>query len=140
MDLTVWTILAAGRDAAEWPFGSVRRGEGPLLRGRSGSLGVGPGHGIWQSGWMTESESVQSGLGSQADGDDALAARLLAAQRVLCALNVDPEVRTRLHLRFMAICTSLKMPAANRIRGAQRLEQLMADAERARGGDSGGYS
>jgi hypothetical protein len=87
---------------------------------------------------VTESESAQSGLGSQADGDDALAARLLAAQRVLCALNVDPDVRTKLHLRFMAICTSLKMPAANRIRGAQRLEQLMADAERARGGDSGG--
>ena len=87
---------------------------------------------------MTESESAQSGLGSQADGDDALAARLLAAQRVLCALNVDPDVRMRLHLRFMAICTSLKMPAANRIRGAQRLDQLIADAERARGGDSGG--
>jgi hypothetical protein len=140
MDLTVWMILAAGRDAAEWPFGSVSVGEGPCLRARSGSLGVVPGRGIWQSGWMTESESAQSGLGSQADGDDALAARLLAAQRVLCALNVDPEVRMRLHLRFMAICTSLKMPAANRIRGAQRLEQLMADAERARGGDSGGYS
>ena len=89
---------------------------------------------------MTESESAQSGLGSRADGDDALAARLLAAQRALCALNVDPEVRIRLHLRLMAICTSLKMPAASRIRGAQRLEQLMADAERARGGDSGGCS
>ena len=89
---------------------------------------------------MTESESAQSGPGSRADGEDALAARLLAAQRVLCTLNVDPDVRTKLHLRFMAICTSLKMPAANRIRGAQRLEQLMADAERARAGDSGGCS
>jgi len=87
---------------------------------------------------MTESESARSGLGSQADGGDALAARLLAAQRVLCALNADPDVRTRLHLRFMAICTSLKMPAANRSRGAQRLDRLIADAERARGGDSGG--
>lgn len=87
---------------------------------------------------MTESESAQqSGLGSQADGD-ALAAKLLAAQRVLCALNVDPDVRIRLHLRFMAICTSLKMPAANRLRGAERLDRLMADAERALGGDSGG--
>jgi hypothetical protein len=87
---------------------------------------------------VTESESAQSGPGSQADGDDALAARLLAAQRALCTLNADPDVRMRLQLRLMAICTSLKMPAANRIRGAQRLEQLMADAERARGGDSGG--
>lgn len=141
MDLTVWTILPAARDAAVWPFGSVRAGEGPGLPAlRSGGLGVMTGQRIWQSGWMTEFESAQSGLGSQADGDDALAARLLAAQRVLCALTADPDVRMRLHLRFMAICTSLKMPAANRIRGAQRLDQLMADAERARGGDSGGCS
>jgi hypothetical protein len=89
---------------------------------------------------MAESESARSGLGSQADGADALAARLLAAQRVLCALNADPDVRMRLHLRFMAICTSLKMPAANRSRGAQRLDRLIADAERAPRGDSGGCS
>jgi len=43
-------------------------------------------------------------------------------------------VRVRLHLRFMAICTSLKMPGANRARGAQRLDRLIADAERAAGG------
>jgi len=54
---------------------------------------------------MAESESAQSGPGSRADGDDALAARLLAAQRVLCALNVDPEVRHRMHLRLVAIYT-----------------------------------
>ncbi len=86
---------------------------------------------------MTESESARSELGRQADAE-ALAARLLAAQRVLCGLNVDPDVRMRLHLRFMAICTSLKMPAANRLRGAQRLDRLMADAERARGAETGG--
>ncbi len=80
---------------------------------------------------MTESESAQSGLGAQADRD-ALAARLLAVQRVLADLNAEPDVRMRLHLRFMAICTSLKMPAANRMRGARRLDRLMADAERAR--------
>ncbi len=86
---------------------------------------------------MTESESAWSELGSElakeADAD-ALAARLLAVQRVLSGLNVDPDVRMRLHLRFMAICTSLKMPTADRIRGSRRLDRLMADAERARGG------
>jgi hypothetical protein len=33
MDLTVWMILAAGRDAAVWPFGSDDRDEGPCLPG-----------------------------------------------------------------------------------------------------------
>ena len=44
----------------------------------------------------------------------------------------------KLHLRFMAICTSLKMPGASQVRGAQRLDRLMADAERARGGGASG--
>jgi hypothetical protein len=35
----------------------------------------------------------------------------------------------KLHLRFMAICTSLKMPAADRLKGAKRLDRLMTDAE-----------
>jgi hypothetical protein len=86
---------------------------------------------------MTESESAQSAPGAQADGD-ALAARLLAVQRALCELDVEQEVRMRLHLRFMAICTSLKMPGASQVRGAQRLDRLMADAERARGGGASG--
>ena len=101
------------------------------------SLGVGPGRRVWESGLMTESESAQSALGAQADGD-ALAARLLAVQRTLCGLDVDPEARMRLHLRFMAICTSLKMPGASQVRGAERLDRLMADAERAHGGGIGG--
>jgi len=64
---------------------------------------------------------------------DALAEKLLAVQRLLAALNADSEVRIRLNLRFMAICTSLKTPGASRARGLSRLDRLMADAELARG-------
>ncbi len=95
---------------------------------------------------MSESESAQSELGPQAGSDagavsaegDTLAARLLAVQRLLRGLNVDQDMRIKLHLRFMAICTSLKMPEANLPNCAQRLDRLMADAERARGGETGG--
>lgn len=82
---------------------------------------------------MTESEPDWPGLGAQ-PGADPLAARLLAARRALSARDIDPDVRTRLQLRFMAICTSLKMPAADRARGAQRLDRLIADAQLARRG------
>lgn len=64
---------------------------------------------------------------------DVLAEKLLAVQRHLAALNADSEVRIRLNLRFMAICTSLKTPGASRVRGLERLDMLMADAELALG-------
>lgn len=80
---------------------------------------------------MTESEPDWPGLGAQAD-EDPLANRLLAARRALSAQDIDPDILTRLHLRFMAICTSLKMPTANPVRGARRLDRLIADAEFAR--------
>ncbi|HVB42597.1 MAG TPA: hypothetical protein VNF47_07790 [Streptosporangiaceae bacterium] len=86
---------------------------------------------------MTEPEPDSPGSGPDAAAGDALAARLLAAQRLLSALNVEAEVRVQLHLRFMAICTALKMPGASLTRGAQRLDQLMADAERAQAQSSG---
>jgi hypothetical protein len=86
---------------------------------------------------MTESEPARPGPGTAATAD-ALAAKLLTVQRLLCTLNVDPDVRIRLHLRYMAICTSLKMPAANRARGTRRLDQLIADAHRVRGGEPAG--
>jgi len=86
---------------------------------------------------MTESESALPVPGKQ-PAADALAAKLLAVQRLLSALDVEPDVRLRLHLRYMAICTSLKLPAANRTLGALRLDQLMADAERARDSDRQG--
>jgi hypothetical protein len=66
---------------------------------------------------------------------DVLAKKLLAVQRHLAALNADSEVRIRLNLRFMAICTSLKTPGASQVRGLKRLDQLMADAELARGAE-----
>ncbi len=76
-------------------------------------------------------------MSAEAASGDALAARLLAAHRALAALGTESDARIRLHLRFMAICTSLKMPGANRARGAQRLDRLMADAEQARAGSHG---
>jgi hypothetical protein len=88
---------------------------------------------------MTESEPAQPEPGRQ-PAADALAAKLRAVQRLLSGLDVDPDVRLRLHLRYLAICTSLKLPGANRARGALRLEQLMADAERARDSDRQGHS
>jgi hypothetical protein len=73
--------------------------------------------------------------GRAATGDELaarrLAAQLLAAQRLLAHLSAPPEVRIRLNLRFMAICTSLKMPGCRAAGGADRLERLMADAEQA---------
>lgn len=72
------------------------------------------------------------GLGGGTNGgDDALAGRLLAAQRLIAALTFNPEERIRLQLRFIAICTALKLPGASKARGARRLDRLMADARRA---------
>jgi hypothetical protein len=89
---------------------------------------------------MTESEPARPELGARPSdervaqpSDDELAAKLLAVQRALRRLNADPETRMKLHLRFMAICTSLKMPTADRLKGAKRLDRLMADAELAHG-------
>jgi hypothetical protein len=70
-------------------------------------------------------------VGSQ----DLLAEKLLAVQRVLATFEADSETRIRLNLRFMAICTSMKMPGANTARGIRRLDRLMAEAELARRGN-----
>lgn len=93
---------------------------------------------------MKESEPAQSEQAPQEPGAqaaaDALAASLLAAQRLLCALETGRaagDVRLRLQLRYAAICTSLKLPAADRARAAERLDRLIADAELARGGEPG---
>jgi hypothetical protein len=100
----------------------------PAVRSRFGTVGS-----------MKESEAAQREPGAQAAGD-ALAASLLAAQRLLCALETGQsagDVRLRLQLRYAAICTSLKLPAADRSRAAERLDRLIADAELARRGESG---
>jgi len=88
---------------------------------------------------MSESDPARPESGAQAAGD-ALAARLLAAQRLLGALETGKgagDIRLRLHLRFAAICTSLKLPSADRDRAAERLDRLIADAELARRAESG---
>jgi hypothetical protein len=85
---------------------------------------------------MTEPESGQvsqdaGGVGAGAnEAGDVLAVRLLTAQRLI-ALAADPDEKVRLQLRFIAICTALKLPGASRARGARRLDRLMADARRA---------
>ena len=84
---------------------------------------------------MTESEPSAPEPSARAAGDN-LAARLLAAQRLLCSLEIDTDVRLRLQLRYAAICTSLKLPAADRDRLARRLDWLIADVERQSGHDS----
>jgi hypothetical protein len=65
------------------------------------------------------------------DGDDELAVRLLATHRQLTALTGDPELRCRLQIRFIAICTALKLPGTSRARNSRRLDRLIADVKRA---------
>lgn len=67
----------------------------------------------------------------EADQSVALAAKLRAVQRVLATLEADSGLRNRLNLRFMSICTSLKVPGASMDRGMRRLDLLLAEAERA---------
>ncbi len=84
---------------------------------------------------MTESEPAQPETGARVVGD-ALAARLLAARRLLCEPGIDQDMRLRLQVRYAAICTSLKLPSADLARGAERLDRLIADAELSRRDDS----
>jgi len=79
---------------------------------------------------VTQSEPRDPTPGTAAAAD-ALAGRLLATRRVISSLNVESEVRMRLHLRLIAICAALKVPGAIEAHGARRLDRLMADAERA---------
>jgi hypothetical protein len=86
------------------------------------------------------SESEPESPAASAPGDP-LAAKLLAVQRALAALGTesegaDPEARVRLNNRFMAICTALKMPGASGIRCIRRLNELLAEAEQVRAGNS----
>ncbi|HUC59645.1 MAG TPA: hypothetical protein VMA95_19755 [Streptosporangiaceae bacterium] len=74
---------------------------------------------------MSESEDRAEDL------PDELAVRLRDAQRLLARLRAPAEVRIRLNLRLAAICNSLKMPDSSKAGCVLRLDQLIADAERA---------
>jgi hypothetical protein len=89
---------------------------------------------------MTETDPTRQGPSLQAGAlaaDDPVAAALLVARRLLSRLDAESDVRLRLHLRYMAICTSLKMPAASRARGAERLARLTAEIKAACAGHPG---
>jgi hypothetical protein len=85
---------------------------------------------------MTKSEPYDALPGTEA-ASDPLAGRLLAAQRAIAALGVNSDARMRLHSRLMAICAALKVPGADRARGARRLDRLIADADQACRGKAG---
>jgi hypothetical protein len=87
---------------------------------------------------MSESEPEGATAPAGSAAGDPLAARLLAVQRALAALSVDAdsEARLRLNHRFAAICAALKMPGASRVRCIRRLNQLMAEAEQVRAGNT----
>ena len=103
----------------------------PRVRARGGAFGT-------LEQMMSESKPESPAASTLSD---PLAARLLAVQRALAALSTesggaDPETRVRLNNRFMAICTALKMPGASRIRCIRRLNELLAEAEQLRAGNS----
>jgi hypothetical protein len=60
---------------------------------------------------------------------DELAGRLRDAHRLLAGLRVPAEVRIRLNLRLVAICTTLKMTDSSKEGCARRLDQLLREAE-----------
>ena len=68
---------------------------------------------------------------------DELAVRLLDARRMLAGLRVPDDVRIRLSLRLVAICTALKMPDSSKSACALRLDQFLADARQAEAHSAG---
>jgi hypothetical protein len=67
-------------------------------------------------------------------GADEMAARLLAAQRLLGSCGLAGDDRARLQRRLVAIGDALKVPGADAARGAWRLDRLLADIGQAAGG------
>jgi hypothetical protein len=62
---------------------------------------------------------------------DAMAARLLTAQRLLGSCGLAGDDRVRLQRRLVAIGDALKVPGADAARGAWRLDRLLADIAQA---------
>jgi hypothetical protein len=74
-------------------------------------------------------------------GGEAMARRLLMAQRLLGSASLPGEVRMRMQRRLVAICDAMKAPGADAVRGARRLDRLLIELARmgqpglAQGGD-----
>jgi len=65
-------------------------------------------------------------------GTDALADRLVAAQRSLASCDLAADLRIRLQRRLMAICDAMKAPDADLDRGKRRLEKFFEDLDHRR--------
>lgn len=64
---------------------------------------------------------------SRARGGEAMARRLLMAQRLLGSASLPGEVRMRFQRRLVAICDAMKAPGADAGRGARRLDRLLIE-------------
>jgi hypothetical protein len=64
---------------------------------------------------------------SRARGAEAMARRLLMAQRLLGSAGLPGEVRMRFQRRLVAICDAMKAPGADAGRGARRLDRLLIE-------------
>jgi hypothetical protein len=67
---------------------------------------------------------------SRARGGEAMARRLLMAQRLLGSASLPGEVRMRFQRRLVAICDAMKAPGADVGRGARRLDRLLMELAR----------
>ena len=67
---------------------------------------------------------------SRARGSEAMARRLLMAQRLLGSASLPGEVRMRFQRRLVAICDAMKAPGADVDRGARRLDRLLFELAR----------
>jgi hypothetical protein len=63
-------------------------------------------------------------------GGEAIAGRLLMAQRLLGSASLSAEVRMRLQRRLVAICDAMKAPGADSLRCARRLDLLLTELAR----------
>jgi hypothetical protein len=67
---------------------------------------------------------------SRTRGGEAMARRLLMAQRLLGSASLPGEVRMRFQRRLVAICDAMKAPGADAGRGARRLDRLLIELAR----------
>jgi hypothetical protein len=73
---------------------------------------------------MDETDSAPE---SPALGGEAMARRLLIAQRLLDSASLPGDDRMRLQRRLVAICDAMKAPGADAVRGGRRLDRLLSE-------------